>query len=111
MPNWDRDFDDDANDFEPEEREFTTRHKRHLYGRTKPSQPLRMWNGNNVVQMETDHILNAIMFCEKKFADAKIAHSVCFPDSVNAFYFESPFDMFPEYVNLREEWDRRNEKS
>lgn len=111
MPNWDDDGPDfDFEQDERDEREFR-RQRRNLYGRTPPRQVVKMWNGKNVVQMETDHVLNAILFCEKKFADAKLAHAECFPTSNHPFYFESPFDMFPEYVNLREEWDRRNEKS
>ena len=107
MANWDRDFDEDF-DGPDDPREH--RPRRNLYGRAqaKPTKPVRMWNGKDVEQMESDHILNSILFCEKRFAEAKTNFEKCFPDSVNAFYFESPFQMFPDYTNLRDEWDNRN---
>lgn len=106
-PHWDRDFDDDANDFEPE----PASKRRHMYGRMRvPPKPKRTWNGNDVEKMETDHIMNSILFCEKRFAEAKTNFEKCFPEAVHAFYFESVYEMFPDYTHLRDEWDNRNSK-
>lgn len=71
----------------------------------------KTWNGVPVKDMESSHVINSIMYCEKKFADALSFHLQCFPDAQRSdFYFKTVYEMFPEYLNLRNEWDRRMEK-
>ena len=103
MPNWTPD--DEDFDCEPE----IERKRRVLYGTRKAQVPT--WNGKPVKDMETDHIMNSILFCEKRFADALDNHTRCFAQGVTSgqpFYFDSVYEMFPDYRNLRDEWARRN---
>ena len=102
MPNWDNDEDFDPN---WNRHETEVNRKRKLYGTRVDEQ--KMWNGKPVRDMETDHIMNAILFCEKRFVEAFTAHSECF-NGEDTFYFKSVFEMFPDYKNLRDEWAKRN---
>jgi len=109
MPNWPV---DDGPDFDFDERpvrESVIRKTRQSIMRTTPSTGLKTWNGNPVKTMESDHIMNAILFCEKRFADGIRNFRECFGENPG-FYFESVFDMFPEYVNLKDEWNKRMER-
>lgn len=103
MSNWDADYDDDY-DFES----YPPKRKNSII-RTPEQRAQKTWNGNPVKTMESDHVMNAILFCEKKFADAMNNHRICHGGDED-FYFESVFDMFPEYINLRDEWKLRMEK-
>jgi len=100
MPNWDND-----DDFDFDNQQEKIRARRKLYGTRVDEQ--KMWNGKPVKDMETDHIMNSLMFCEKRFVDAFTAHSECF-NGEEDFYFKNVYEMFPDYRNLRDEWARRN---
>lgn len=93
---------DDFDEFEPDDR------RTHMYGYRRPQVPT--WNGQHVQNLEPDHLVNAILYCEKKFAEAKINHDTCFPMGNDPFYFESVYEMFPDYKHLRDEWNRRNHR-
>jgi hypothetical protein len=106
MPNWPV---DDEHDFDFDERpvrEPVIRKARPSIIRTPEQRVTKTWNGNPVSTMESDHIMNSILFCERKWSEAKSHHFMCFEDK-EAFYFLNVYEMFPEYVNLRNEWTRR----
>lgn len=99
MPNWPSDEDDYYPLFSHDER------KRGVM-RTPEQQVRKTWNGNPVRTMDSDHIMNAILYCERKFSEATQHHVTCHGVEED-FYFKDVFDMFPEYINLRDEWERR----
>jgi len=98
-------FDRDREWDEYDEQEKLTP-KRHSIFNTPERKVHKTWNGKPVQHMESDHIMNSLMFCERKFSDAKKAHADCFVGEED-FYFASVFDMFPEYQHLRDEWFKR----
>lgn len=100
MRSW-QDDDDEGPDYREDEKP-----KRRALFRTPETRKLKTWNGNPVANMESDHIMNAMMFCEKKFVEGESNHRVCYKGE-EEFYFAGPSDMFPEYANLREEWFKR----
>lgn len=96
----------EEDDFDPNWHNHETEvRKRKMYGTRHDD--AKLWNGKPVRDMETDHIMNAILFCEKKFVDCQQIHSVCF-GGADSFYFNTVFEMFPDYRNLRDEWAKRN---
>lgn len=107
MPNWPV---DDGPDFDVDD-DFGPRppRRRNSIIRTPEQRAQKTWNGNSVKTMESDHIMNAILFCEKKFAEGKRNFAECYGE-VSGFYFKNPADMFPEYMWLIEEWNLRLEK-
>ena len=109
MPNWDCDDDFNEDDVPQPVRENIRRRASIL--RTPETRKQKTWNGNPVSGMESDHLMNAILFCEKRFVEASHNHQACFygQNPSPSFYFKDVFDMFPDYVNLRDEWDKRME--
>lgn len=74
-----------------------------------PSKPLMnktTWNGHNITLMDTSHLMNAILWCEKKYATAQENFRKC--HSTGQFYFTTVSKMFPAYKGLRKEWKARN---
>ena len=75
------------------------------------------WNGKLIRKMESDHVMNAILYCEKRFVEARNNWIECHSFGAELesqiasakvnFYFKSVYDMFPDYRYLRAEWDRR----
>jgi hypothetical protein len=104
---WDADnaWEDDP-DFR-DERESPIR-KRGVVMRTPETRQTKTWNGVPVKSMESSHIMNSILYCERKYIEGWSNHKGCHGDKED-FYFLSVYEMFPEYINLRDEWKRRLE--
>lgn len=104
---WDPEWDDSD---VYEDRDAEKPRKRNSVIGIPETRQTKTWNGVPVKSMESSHVINSIMYCEKKFADALSFHLQCFPDAQRSdFYFKTVYEMFPEYRNLRQEWDRRME--
>lgn len=71
-----------------------------------PERQTKTWNGVPVKSMESSHIMNSILYCERKYIEGWSNHKGCHGDKED-FYFLSVYEMFPEYINLRDEWKRR----
>jgi len=95
---------EDEPDFR-DEREKISRKRGSVIG-TPEQRVQKTWNGVPVKSMESSHIINSILYCEKKYADALRNFRECYGLEA-AFYFATVFEMFPEYVNLQDEWKRR----
>lgn len=71
---------------------------------------VKTWNGQPTNNMEDSHVMNAILYCEKRFAEAFNNFLTCHPTSSKQFHFESVSDMYPEYENLIAEWEYRKSR-
>lgn len=111
MPNWtdDEEFShyDDDDDYI---RDLATT-SRYAPARLKqPENKKKIWNGQLISEMDTDHIINSILYCERKFINARDNYQRLYPGEV--FYFNSIEEMYPSYKFLREELklrDKHNE--
>lgn len=106
MPNWPVDNGSDFDDDGITEEDFNIPRRRSVLN-VPERRSSKTWNGEPVSRMASDHIMNSILFCERKFAQALTNFTVCY-EANEEFYFKSVRDMYPEYAHLREEWDRRN---
>jgi hypothetical protein len=103
MSTWENDCENEWDGYEEEEK---IARKRHSIFNTPERKVHKTWNGKPVQHMDSDHIINALMFCEKKFVEGETNHRLAHQGTED-FYFRSVADMFPEYANLREEWSKR----
>ena len=106
MPNWPV---DDDHDFDFEQEKIRPTRASIIRGPQHRRSP--EWNGRPIHSMDDDHVMNSILFCEKKFVEARDNFVKCHSTDSENFYFESVMDMFPAYQDLKVEWDRRNRNS